>query len=261
MQPHPASVTVPAEPSPSAPAVVCEAVTKSFLAAGGPVWALRGVDLTVASGAVTMLVGPSGCGKTTLLSVIAGILGRDGGACRVFGIDVERLGHRDQLDFRARTIGFIFQQFHLLPTLSVVNNVAIPLMINGISRRDALTAARTWLDRVGLGDRCEDLPTRLSGGQQQRVAIARALVHRPRLVVCDEPTSALDHDTGQRIMETMREIVRDEGTTLLIVTHDSRILAYADHVARMDDGRIVSVTPGAANGVAANGAAAVGAAP
>jgi putative ABC transport system ATP-binding protein len=224
-----------------AAAVICEGVSKSFPTAAGPLWALRGVDLVVPQARVTMLVGPSGCGKTTLLSVVAGILARDGGRCRVFGTDSEALGSRDRLDFRARTIGFIFQQFHLLPSLSVIDNVAIPMIINRTPRRSALAAAEALLAQVGLGGREGDAPSRLSGGEQQRVAIARALVHGPRLVVCDEPTSALDHDTGQKVMTLMREIVRERGTTLLIVTHDNRIFPFADGIARMDDGKILGV--------------------
>jgi len=229
--------------------VVCADVSKSFPTAAGPLWALRGVDLVVPEGGITMLVGPSGCGKTTLLSVIAGILTRDGGRCTVFGTDSEALRPRDRLDFRAETIGFIFQQFHLLPSLSVVDNVAIPMIINGAARADALAAAAALLALVGLGGREKDPPGGLSGGEQQRVAIARALVHKPRLIVCDEPTSALDHDTGQRIMALMRDVVRERGTTLLIVTHDSRIFPFADRIARMDDGRILGVeAPPAAEG-------------
>ncbi|MDZ3838284.1 MAG: ABC transporter ATP-binding protein [Rhodospirillales bacterium] len=236
--PAAAAMAIEAEP---AAAVVCEGVSKSFPTAAGPLWALRGVDLVVPQGGVTMLVGPSGCGKTTLLSVIAGILARDGGRCRVFGTDSETLRPRDRLDFRAETIGFIFQQFHLLPSLSVIDNVAIPMIINGAARRSALAAAEALLAQVGLGGRERDAPATLSGGEQQRVAIARALVHSPRLVVCDEPTSALDHDTGQKIMALMREIVRRRGTTLLIVTHDNRIFPFADGIARMDDGKILGV--------------------
>ena len=222
-------------------AIACDGLTRSFTTAAGSVWALRGVDLTVPAGKVAMLVGPSGCGKTTLISVIAGILKRDGGACEVFGVDVERLPRRDQLDFRARSIGFIFQAFHLLPTLSVVDNVAIPLLINGCNRRVAVERAARLLEEVGLGGRTGDLPAVLSGGEQQRVAIARALVHGPRLIVCDEPTSALDHDTGVKIMEMLRRIVHDKGATLLIVTHDNRIFPFADLMARMDDGKITEV--------------------
>lgn len=235
-----AAAVAVAETEPAA-AVVCDGVSKSFPTAAGPLWALRGVDLVVPQGGVTMLVGPSGCGKTTLLSVIAGILARDGGRCSVFGIDSEALRPRDRLDFRAETIGFIFQQFHLLPSLSVIDNVAIPMIINGAARAAALAAAEVLLAKVGLAGRGRDAPGTLSGGEQQRVAIARALVHAPRLVVCDEPTSALDHDTGQRIMTLMREIVRERGTTLLIVTHDSRIFPFADRIARMDDGRILGI--------------------
>lgn len=245
------AAAAPADVAPEAhaAAVVCHGVSKSFPTAAGPLWALRGVDLVVPEGGITMLVGPSGCGKTTLLSVIAGILARDGGACSVFGVDSEALRPRDRLDFRAETIGFIFQQFHLLPSLTVVDNVAIPMIINGAARADALAAAAALLERVGLAGRERDAPGGLSGGEQQRVAIARALVHGPRLVVCDEPTSALDHDTGQRIMMLMRDIVRDRGTTLLIVTHDSRIFPFADRIARMDDGKILGVeAPAAAEG-------------
>ncbi len=228
-------------PSRIAVAVDCRDVTKNFEAAGGVVRALRGVDLEVPARGITMLVGPSGCGKTTLISVIAGILTRDGGSCRVFGIDFETLSARDRLRFRARAIGFIFQQFHLLPSITVVDNVAIPRMITGETRAKARAAAGSMLSEVGLGDRLGDQPGGLSGGEQQRVAIARALVHGPKLVVCDEPTSALDHETGDRIMALMRRIVDERGTTLLIVTHDARIFRFADRVAHMDDGRILAV--------------------
>lgn len=198
-----------------------------------------------------MLVGPSGCGKTTLLSVIAGILGRDGGRCAVFGTDAEDLRPRERLDFRAQTLGFIFQQFHLLPSLTIADNVAIPMIINSLPRAKALAAARDLLDRVGLGGRTTEQPGALSGGEQQRVAIARALAHGPRLVVCDEPTSALDHETGHKVMALMRRIVAGRGTTLLIVTHDSRIFPFADRIARMDDGQILGVEAPPAEATAA----------
>ncbi len=235
------AAAAPADRPEPAIAIACEGLTRSFVSAAGTVWALRGVDLEVPAGKVAMLVGPSGCGKTTLISVIAGILKRDGGVCRVFGEDLEQLSRRDLLDFRARSIGFIFQQFHLLPTLSVVDNVAVPLLINGCERRLARERAARLLAEVGLGERTGDRPLVLSGGEQQRVAIARALVHGPRLIVCDEPTSALDHDTGVTIMEMLRRIVHDKGATLLIVTHDNRIFPFADLMARMDDGAITEV--------------------
>lgn len=233
------------------PAVSCRGLTKSFPSQGGAVYALRGIDLDVPAGGITMLVGPSGCGKTTLISIVAGILAADAGECRVLGRELAALSSGDRLDFRARNIGFIFQQFHLLPSLSIAENVAIPLILNEAKRRLALEAARAILDRVGLGERTRDLPAVLSGGEQQRVAIARALVHAPRLVVCDEPTSALDHDTGQMIMELIQQMVRERGTTVLIVTHDNRIFPFADRIARMDDGRIerIEVNGGAQRGV------------
>jgi putative ABC transport system ATP-binding protein len=225
-------------------AISCRGLTKSFPSAAGTVRALRGVDLDVPRGSVTMLVGPSGCGKTTLISIVAGILAADSGRCIVLGTDVSALPSRHRLAFRARNIGFLFQQFHLLPTLSVGENVAVPRVINGEGRSAAAAAATAILARVGLGGRAGDPPGVLSGGEQQRVAIARALVHEPALIVCDEPTSALDHDTGQRILELLRQMVGELGTTVLIVTHDSRIFPFADRILRMDDGRIVRVEDG-----------------
>ena len=222
-------------------AVSCRELRKSFASAAGTVWALRGIDLDVPPAGLTMLVGPSGCGKTTLISIVAGILAPDGGRCLVMGFDLLALRRRQLLDFRARRIGFLFQQFHLLPTLSVAENVAVPRIINGASRRDALAAADRMLEQVELRHRREDLPDVLSGGEQQRVAIARALVHDPDLVVCDEPTSALDHETGMKVLDLMRRMVRERGTTVLIVTHDNRIFPFADRIARMDDGRIVGI--------------------
>jgi putative ABC transport system ATP-binding protein len=195
-----------------------------------------------------MLVGPSGCGKTTLISVIAGILDQDQGACLVYGNDLNHLRDRDRVRWRGENIGFVFQAFNLLPTLSAEENVAVPLLINRVPRGQAIRRAREVLERVGLGDRGHSLPAELSGGQQQRVAIARALVHNPRLIVCDEPTSALDHDTGIKIMELLREIAVGEDRSLVIVTHDPRVLHFADRIARMDDGRVVSVEgPGRAS--------------
>jgi putative ABC transport system ATP-binding protein len=222
-------------------AVRCCELRKSFASAAGTVQALRGVDLDVPRGSMTMLVGPSGCGKTTLISIVAGILAADSGRCIVLGTEVSTLPTSRRLAFRARNIGFIFQQFHLLPSLTVGQNVAVPRVINGETRAAAARAAEGILARVGLAARADDPPGVLSGGEQQRVAIARALVHEPALVVCDEPTSALDHDTGHHILELLRQMVRERGTTILIVTHDNRIFPFADRILRMDDGRIVDV--------------------
>ncbi len=186
-------------------AVHCRGVYKTYDTGDQKVVALRGVDLDIHTGMLMMLVGPSGCGKTTLISVIAGILDQDTGLCEVFGQDLVHLKQKDRLRFRARNIGFVFQAYNLLPTLTAVENASIPLIINGYRRQDATRRAAEMLDRVGLGERLDSLPSQLSGGQQQRVAIARALVHDPRLIVCDEPTSALDHETGHRIMELLRD--------------------------------------------------------
>jgi putative ABC transport system ATP-binding protein len=195
-----------------------------------------------------MLVGPSGCGKTTLISVVAGILDQDAGSCHVFGQDMLAMRDRDRVRYRGDTIGFVFQAFNLLPTLTAAENVAIPLLIKGLPRREAVGRASEMLEKVGLSGRDRSLPSQLSGGQQQRVAIARSLVHNPKLIVCDEPTSALDHETGHKVLELFREVAMGDGRSLIIVTHDSRIFSFADRIAKMDDGRITGITkPGTEN--------------
>jgi putative ABC transport system ATP-binding protein len=221
--------------------VHCKGVTKSYGSGATKVTALRGVDMDIRAGELFMLVGPSGCGKTTLISVIAGILDRDGGECSVFGIDFSALRAGEKTRLRGEKIGFVFQQFNLLPTLTAAENVAVPLMILGESRSKAVKRATEMLALVGLGDRGRSLPSQLSGGQQQRVAIARALVHEPKLIVCDEPTSALDHETGGRVMELLKKVALANDRTLVIVTHDNRIFNFADRIARMDDGHIEKV--------------------
>ncbi len=231
-----------AVPEPAAAyAVECHAITKSFGDKESRVVALRGIDLAVRQGEMIMLVGPSGCGKTTLISIIAGILRPDSGQCRVLGTEIARLSPAAAVDFRARHVGFIFQSYNLLPALTVAENVAIPLIINGIERATARGRAQALLAEVGLGDRADAMPQQLSGGQQQRVAIARALIHEPQLIVCDEPTSALDHVTGEQIMGLMRKAVHERGATMVIVTHDNRIFPYADRIAHMDDGHITDI--------------------
>ncbi|MBP1714488.1 MAG: transporter, ATP-binding protein [Deltaproteobacteria bacterium] len=222
-------------------AVSCHGVTKSYITGPTRVLALRGVDLKVRMGELLMLVGPSGCGKTTLISVIAGILDHDEGDCVVFQQDLRALGQGSKTRFRGQNVGFVFQAYNLLPTLTAAENVAVPLLLLGAGRAKAIARAQEMLDRVALGDKIRSLPSQLSGGQQQRVAIARALVHKPRLIVCDEPTSALDHETGGRVMEVLRNTALSSDRALIIVTHDNRIFNFADRIARMDDGRITFI--------------------
>ena len=225
-------------------AVTCRRIVKAYGDGSAKVVALRGIDLEVRAGELMMLVGPSGCGKTTLISVIAVILDQDEGDCVVFDHHWKEMKQNAKTKYRGQSIGFVFQAFNLLPTLTAAENVSVPLLVNGIDRRLALEKAKEVLARVGLGDRAGALPSQLSGGQQQRVAIARALVHDPKLIVCDEPTSALDHETGHKVMELLRNVAMGAGRALIIVTHDARIFEFADRMARMDDGRVKEVVEG-----------------
>ena len=223
-------------------AVRCRGLTKTYGAGDARVMAICGVDLDVRLGELLMLVGPSGCGKTTLISVIAAILNQDSGGCEVLGRELNGMDQRQRTRFRGVSIGFVFQLFNLLPALSAIENVSVPLLINGVSRKDAENRARQLLSEVDLGERLRALPGELSGGQQQRVAIARALVHHPKLIVCDEPTSSLDHDTGRSVMNILRGLAKSPDRALIVVTHDPRIFEFADRIARMDDGKIIEVT-------------------
>lgn len=225
----------------AAPLVTCRDVVKTYGSGNAEVHALRGVDLDVYPGELTMLVGPSGCGKTTLLSVLAGILRPTSGSVHVRDTDLTKLSSWRRTAFRRDQVGFVFQQFNLLPALTAAENAAVPLVIQGHSRRTALSRAKELLSTMGMGDRVNNLPGKLSGGQQQRVAIARALIHHPHLLVCDEPTSALDAKTGHTILELLRSIAVEGDRAVIIVTHDSRIFEFADTLARMDDGHIESI--------------------
>jgi putative ABC transport system ATP-binding protein len=222
-------------------AVSLRGIVKSFGTGDTKVTVLRGIDLDIYLGEMLLLVGESGGGKTTLLSAIAGILDVDAGDIDVLGVPLSNLPAGKRTTFRGQTMGFIYQQFNLLPALTAAENVAVPLLIQKISRSAALRRARAMLERVGLGDREEFLPKNLSGGQQQRVAIARALVNEPRLLICDEPTAALDGPNGQKIMELLREVGRAPDRCVVIVTHDSRIFHFGDRIANLTDGRIVSI--------------------
>ena len=194
-----------------APAVLCRGVTKEFGAGQTRTWALRGVDMEVQPGQMSLLVGPSGCGKTTLISIIAGLLNPSAGSVQVLDEDLGQLSNGRMVRFRQKHIGFVFQQYNLLPALTAAENAAIPLVIAGQPRRQAVAAASAVLETLGMGDRLHSLPAQLSGGEQQRVAIARALVHEPRLLVCDEPTAALDAGSGRTVMELLRRVAVQPG--------------------------------------------------
>jgi putative ABC transport system ATP-binding protein len=218
-------------------------VTRSFGSEGAAVQALRGVTLDVPASRLVMLVGPSGCGKTTLVSVISGVLRADSGSAEVFGVDWASLTSEQAAARRGEILGFVFQSFNLIPTLTVAENASVPLLVRGVPRREATERASLALASVGLGDRQRALPSEFSGGMQQRVAIARALVGQPRLIVCDEPTAALDGRTGQQVMELIHAASRSPDhrgrpRCVIVVTHDTRIFHYADQIIEMEDGRL-----------------------
>jgi putative ABC transport system ATP-binding protein len=220
-------------------AVVCKNIQKTYGHGATSVQALRGVDLEVKQGELLMLMGPSGSGKTTLISVIAGILTQTEGECLVAGLDINHLPDQEKTNFRGKHIGFVFQAFNLIPMLTCAENVSVPLLINGVDKKIALQKAKLLLESVGIGEKVNTIPPELSGGQQQRVAIARAMIHDPDIIVCDEPTSFLDHETGAKVMELLRAIATQHGKTLIVVSHDVRIVKFADRIVSLEDGRIV----------------------
>ncbi len=222
-------------------AVRMSSVGKSFGTGQARAQVLKDTHFEARLGEMMMLVGPSGCGKTTLLSILAGTLASEAGEIEVLGHRLERMKAAALTAFRCRHIGFIFQQFNLIPTLSAEENVSVPLLLQGKPWRDAEKTARETLARVGLADKVRERPSKLSGGQQQRVAIARALIHEPPLILCDEPTSSLDRHTGQQVMELLRDAAADARRCVVVVTHDSRAYRFADRMAEMEDGKIYRV--------------------
>jgi putative ABC transport system ATP-binding protein len=222
-------------------AVLCRDVAKEFGTGSTRTLALRGVNLEVFAGQMTLLVGPSGCGKTTLISIIAGLLDPTAGEVTVLGETLHRMSNSRLVTFRGKEIGFVFQQYNLLPALTAAENAAVPLLIAGWQRAKAVRKAQTVLEAVGLGSRAGAYAHQLSGGQQQRVAIARALVHEPRLLVCDEPTAALDAHSGRTVMELLRNVAVQPGRAVIVVTHDSRVLDFGDRIVTMSDGQVSEV--------------------
>ncbi len=224
--------------------ISCRNIRKTYGEGEAEVFALRNIKLEVYKRELLMLVGPSGCGKTTFVSIISALLKADSGECFVLGEDLNKLSEEKKNYFRSHSIGFVFQSFNLLPALTAMENVTVPLIIQGVKRSTAVRKAKKMLDAVGVGPRMNALSAELSGGQKQRVAIARALVHKPQLIICDEPTSSLDHEAGQKIMALLHSLVKCDNKTLVVVTHDNRIFGFADRMAYMDDGRIINLESG-----------------
>ena len=220
------------------PAISVRGIVKDFGSGEAKVRALHGIDLDVNPGELTFLVGESGSGKTTLISIMAGIMYPTEGSVSVFDTPIYDLSENGLVTFRLNKIGFIFQQYNLLPTLTAAENASVPLVAAGMHRAEAVDRARATLDRLNIGQLADRMPRQMSGGQQQRVAIARALVHDPRLIVCDEPTAALDASSGRRVMDLLGEVAIQPDRAVIIVTHDNRVFDLADRIIEMEDGRI-----------------------
>ena len=213
-------------------------VTRTYGSGPASAAALRGVTFSVGEGRLVALRGRSGSGKTTLLNVVGGLDSPDGGTVRVAGLDVTAMGERERMRLRRETVAYIFQSFGLLPVLSAAENVGVPLRIAGTAPKEREQRVALMLSIVGLAGHARQRPGELSGGQQQRVAIARALASRPALLLADEPTGQLDAETGKQIMRLLRAVVRSEGVTALVATHDPALIDIADEVLRLEDGKI-----------------------
>jgi putative ABC transport system ATP-binding protein len=221
--------------------IVAEGLGKTYVSGGRPLPVLRDVDLRIPAESFVAILGPSGSGKTTLLGLLAGLDEPSAGRVRLDGVDLTALTEDERAGFRARNVGFVFQTFHLLPTLTALENVLVPLeLIGDRPQRELRQRARGLLDRVGLGGRLDHYPAQLSGGEQQRVALARAFANRPRILFADEPTGNLDQETGARVIELMEDLNREARTTLVLVTHDLALAARAHRIIRLADGRVVA---------------------
>jgi putative ABC transport system ATP-binding protein len=227
--------------------IVAQGLEKSYTSGGRPLPVLRRVDLNVPAEAFISIVGPSGSGKTTLLGLLAGLDEPSAGTVHLDGQDIFALTEDGRAEFRSRNVGFVFQTFHLLPTLTALENVLVPLELRG-EFDGARARAEALLARVGLGERMHHYPAQLSGGEQQRVALARAFANRPKVLFADEPTGNLDRDTGASIVEMLEELNRDARTTLVLVTHDPALAERAHRVISLSGGTIASDRPGAASG-------------
>lgn len=218
--------------------VSCTNINKTFTEGNEKISPLIDINLTTHESELVLLMGPSGCGKTTLISIIGGILKQDTGECLVMNKSINDLPEKEKTVFRGKNIGFLFQTFNLIPTLTAIENAAIPLILNGYSRTNAFKEAESLLNLLDLEQQCYRTPSKLSGGEQQRVAIARAFIHKPKLILCDEPTSFLDHERGKIVMNILQSITKQNNCSLIVVSHDPRIIEFADRILTIDDGYI-----------------------
>ncbi len=225
------------------PAIMVRNVTKTYAEGDLRVPVLHGVDLEIYDGEIAMLVGPSGSGKTTLLSIMGCILRATSGSVVIGGQEVSGLSEGQLPQVRLENIGFVFQGFNLFPTLTAGENVELMLNLKGVSKTAARNRAQELLKQVGLAHKFDVVPTNLSGGQKQRVAIARALAGDPRIILADEPTAALDWQSGRAVMEMLRSLAHNQGRAVAIVTHDPRVLEFADRTIRLEDGMVVDGAP------------------
>lgn len=220
--------------------IECKGIRKVYGTGENEVEAVKNINLSVYGQQLTLLVGPSGSGKTTLISIIATILTPDAGELYLLHENMENKTEVEKAKFRYHNIGIVFQSLFLIPTLTIAENVALPLMVGGVKEKIALEKAQEFLDKVHLAHRAKVSPTQLSKGQQQRVAIARAMINDPAIMIFDEPTSALDHESGFEIMEFLHTLAKNSTKAVLVVTHDPRILPYADSIISMSDGEITA---------------------
>ena len=221
------------------PVIAVKGLTKTYAEGGAGTLALAGVDLDVRAGELLMLMGPSGSGKTTLLSIMGCILTASSGSVRIAGKEITQLTEKQLPAIRLEHIGFVFQGFNLFPTLTAGENVELMLDLKGLPARSAKKRAAELLEQVGLGGRYDSFPSDLSGGQKQRIAIARALAGDPQIILADEPTAALDSHTGKNVMEMMSELAHKRDRAVVMVTHDSRVLSFADRIVKIEDGSMV----------------------
>lgn len=223
---------------PKTKAISAEGLNMIFRSGNQDYPALKDIDLNICSGDIHLLMGPSGSGKTTLLSILAGILTPTSGTVNLLGQNVTELSRTELAQFRLKNIGFIFQGFNLFPALNALENVSLGLTLKGVGKREARQESMGLLEQVGLADKANRLPRELSGGQKQRVAIARALAGNPPLIMADEPTAALDSQSGHAVIDLLRQLAKERGHTVLMVTHDPRIVDVADRVSYLEDGEL-----------------------